>query len=273
MTKTYYRKSRTSKRGFFFLLIMIMLGVFIAFNIADIVSSFIIGKGSIFYNGNMYISSKTFYAISCGNFLGRSDAVKMSDQVSSKGGAGYVYLSGDYYVLLSMYASQMDANSVKEKLKSDNIDAKIINVNIPNLKIKFSDKDKNLTKASKEFLSAFDFLYEMSVEYDSGGVTFEQCKISILQKIAELDYIKKIEPSTKEGLCVKNKALKMIEILKNLSMVEKSGYLFNSAVKYAYFEIVFDYISMCKSISWFFGQKLLKCKYERIHRNKRTKYC
>ncbi len=249
MTKNYRRRYRGQKKGFFFLLSMLAIGVFIAFNIADIISSMIIGKGSIFYNGNMYIPSKTFYAISCGNFSKNDDAILQAGDVASKGGAGYVYHSGDYYVLLSMYASQVDAGSVKEKLKEDKIDAKIININIPKLTIKFSDSDKNLSKLSEEFLKTFEFLYDISIKYDSGSINYQQCKVYFTTKVAELEYAKNLSPTTKEGLVIKNKAIKMIELLKNLSLVQKDGYLLNSAIKYAYFEIVFDYISLCKSIS------------------------
>ena len=63
-----------------------------------------------------------------------------------------------------------------------------------------------------------------------------------------VEFVKNLSPTTKEGLVVKNKSLKMVEILKNLTLVEKEGYLLNSSIKYAYFEIVFDYINLCKSI-------------------------
>lgn len=248
MTKIYRRRFKGKRKSFLFIIFILLIGVIVAFNIADIISSMIIGKGSIFYNGNMYIPSKTFYAISCNSFSKKDDAILLAGDVASKGGAGYVYQSGDYYVLLSMYSSQVDAQSVKEKLKEDKIDAKIININIPKLEIKFSDSDKNVSLLAEEFLKVFEFLYDLSVKYDSGGISYEQCKVYLTTKIAELEFVKNLSPTTKEGLAVKNKSLKMVEILKNLTLVEKEGYLLNSSIKYAYFEIVFDYINLCKSI-------------------------
>lgn len=249
MTKIYRKKYSGQKRGFLFVIFILAIGLIVAFNVADVISSMIIGKGSIFYNGIMYISSKTFYAISCDNFAKKDDAITLAGTVASKGGAGFVYQSGDYYVLLSMYSSQVDAQSVKEKLKEDKINAKIININIPKLEIKFSESDKNISKLAKEFLDCFEYLYDIAVKYDAGSLTYEQCRVYFTTKIAELEYVKGLDPTTKEGLEIKNKALKMIEMIKNLTLVSKEGYLLNSAIKYAYFEIVFDYIVLCKSIS------------------------
>ncbi len=249
MPKNYHKKYSRKGKGFFFLLAALAIGVFVCFNIADIVSSLIIGKGSIFYNGGAYISSKTFYALSNGSFSSKDKAIERAGKVSAIGGAGYVYRSGDFYVFLSMYSSQIDANSVKDKLKEDGVEAKIVNINIPKLNLKFSDKDKNLSTLAKEFLKAFDYLYEMSINYDSGKVSYESCIISLKSKVAELEYAKALNPTTMEGIKVKQKALKMIELLKNLSQVPKNEYAFNSGIKYTYFEIVFDYIALCKSKS------------------------
>lgn len=258
MTKIYRSKfRRKNKKGFLFLLVLIMLGLVVSFNIADIISSFIIGKGSIFYNGNMYLSSKTFYAISIDSFMHHDEALACAGQVAQKGGAGYIHQSGEYYVMLAMYSSQVDANSVKEKLKEDKVDCKIVNINIPKLSIKFSDDDKNIVKVAKEFLNAFDFLYDLAIKYDAGSISYEQAILTIKNKIAEMEYIKQITPSTKQGLIIKEKALKLIEMIKNLSVIGKNGYVFNSTIKYTYFEIVFDYINLCKSISWFLPAKLL----------------
>ncbi len=250
MTKIYRSKLRQkNKKGFLFLLVLIMLGLVVSFNIADIISSFIIGKGSIFYNGNMYLSSKTFYAISIDSFSNHNEALSCAGQVAQKGGAGYIHQSGEYYVMLAMYSSQVDANSVKEKLKEDKVDCKIVNINIPKLSIKFSDDDKNIVKVAKEFLNAFDFLYDLSIKYDAGSISYEQAILTIKNKIAELEYIKHTTPSTKQGLVIKEKALKLVEMIKNLSIIEKTDYVLNSTIKYTYFEIVFDYINLCKSIS------------------------
>ena len=75
MTKIYRRRFKGKRKSFLFIIFILLIGVIVAFNIADIISSMIIGKGSIFYNGNMYISSKTFYAISCNSFSKKDDAI------------------------------------------------------------------------------------------------------------------------------------------------------------------------------------------------------
>jgi ATPase subunit of ABC transporter with duplicated ATPase domains len=97
--------------------------------------------------------------------------------------------------------------------------------------------------------SAFDFLYDLAIKYDAGSISYEQAVLTIKNKIAELEYIKQITPSTKQGLIIKEKALKLIEMIKNLSVIGKNDYVLNSTIKYTYFEIVFDYIKLCRSIS------------------------
>lgn len=277
MTKKYdeyiYKRPRKNKLGFFFLLVLICVGLVVALNIADIISSLIMNKGSIFYNSKYYISAKNYYAISAGSFRSQDEANTLASSVRQKGGAGYVHLSGDYYVFLSLYSSQIDANNVKDKLKEDGVNASIININVPRLTVSFASGEKDAYKMSEEFLKTYDFLYDLSIKYDSGSIDYDSVISSINSKINSLGYCESVNAKSKEVITIKEKAKAMIQKLKSLAAVESGGYTLNSAIKSVYFDIVFDYIRMCKSISWFYFLKLLNYVYERIHRDKRAEYC
>ena len=253
MTKNYndyvYKRPKKKKFGFWFLIIMFCICLFVAFNVADIVSSLIIGKGSIFYNGKYYISSSTYYAVSIGSFKNQDEAESCATSVKKQGGAGYVHLSGNYYVLLAMYSSTIDAQSVISKLKSSGVSASIINVNIPRLNFKFSDKDKNLVKAAESFLDVYEFLYDLSIKYDSGSLSSDSVKMSVKSKIDELKFLQKLEPTSKEGLVIKENAIIIPQRLMQITNAPAENYQLNSEIKYVYMQIVFDYIKLCKSLS------------------------
>ncbi len=253
MTKNYsgksYKRYRKNKFGFLFFLCLLMIMVVITFNVADIVSSLIINKGSIFYNNTYYVPSQTYYALSVASFNDKAKAINFAQDIKVKGGAGYVKESGDYYVLLSMYKSQFDAQNVKAKLESEEMKVQILNINIPKLTFKFSESEKDAYKLSNEFLSCYDFLYDLSIKYDSGTIPYKDAINEINVKVSSLSYTQDIIATSKEVLSLKEKATTLINKLKNLSIVTSEGYIFNSEIKNTYFEIVFDYIDLCKSIS------------------------
>ena len=116
----YHRRKKNTgfKKGFsiFFVVGIVALSLVLMINIADIFSSLISNDKSIFSAGKIRISNSTMYAISVGQFADQQQAELLSTQVSSQGGAGYVYHSGDYFVFTSLYDSIVDAKSVVEKL-------------------------------------------------------------------------------------------------------------------------------------------------------------
>lgn len=256
--KRTYGYRRRGKFNLIFSIIIFCISCFIAFNIADIVSSLIMNKGSIFYNGKYYISSSTYYAVSAGAFKQKDDAENFASSVKLQGGAGYIHQSGDYYVLLAMYSSTVDANSVIQKLKEKDINAVVININIPKLNIKFSDSDKNIIKATESFLDCYKFLYDLSIQYDSGSLSVEGVKNKVRSKLDDLSFVQSLNPTTKEGLSIKEKSINTVQRLKTIINMSQENCELNSGIKYVYMQIVFDYISLCKSISWFIIKKLLK---------------
>ena len=66
------------------------------------------------------VPAKTFYAIQSGVFDDKQNAQTEADAVKQRGGAGYVYEdNGKYRVLMSVYKTEDEAKTVKDKLLND----------------------------------------------------------------------------------------------------------------------------------------------------------
>ena len=254
MTKKYskhsYRAGYKSNTSFVFLVVLFSIFVFVAFNIADIFSSLIMNKGSIFYNNKYYISAKTYYAVSLGGYQSLDEAKLNASQVALKGGAGYIHQSGDYYVILSLYKSRIDADSVVEKLKSnDAVNAIIVNVNIPQLTVNFSNNEALLEDMCKEFLDCYEFLYDLSIKFDSAIIQYENALQEIKNRVNGYKKYEELNCTSWEAISIKENFKQLVQRLNSLIITQNDNYLFNSRLKYTYLQIVFDYIFLCKSIS------------------------
>ncbi len=224
-------------------------------NIADIFSSLISNDKSIFSSGKIRVSNTTMYAVSVGQFETEQQAQTISQQISSQGGAGYVYHSGDYFVFTSLYDSIVDAKSVVEKLKTDQVQAKIVNINIPAITLSYKGKSReDILTCIEFFKQAYQELYSLSIEYDSGKITTLQVKDKIVQLVAKSKQIlnQSSRLVSKENkpqlLLLENKLMSVNLVLQNLYDFQPQGLYFNSAIKYTYFKIILLNIEYAKQV-------------------------
>ena len=256
--KFNYLKSRSKfKSGIsiFFIIVFLLILSLIVVNIADLISSLISGNTSIFNGSKIRITSNTMYAVSLGQFSTKNDAETLANNVASQGAAGYIYQAGDYFVLTSMYDSIIDANSVIEKLKNDNLEAKIVNINIPTIILDYKGKFSNELIESIEFFKiCYKKLYDLSINFDSGEITSGQTKQSILDLLSQAKQMQKTTQQMMQQekldflINLDNKMLSLVTILDGLYVTDNQNLMFNSAIKNCYFKIIMLNVTFAKQV-------------------------
>lgn len=248
-------KSRAKKVSFIFLLVFIVVFVLVVFNVADLFSSAITNKGSILYGEKIRISNTIYYGVSLYNSTEKQKSEEQAKDIIKQGGAGFVYCMGEYYVLGGIYLSHEDAVEVKEKLVSDNIEAKIININVPviNLNYKGAHKKEN-EEVFSLFKTLFDSVYSLSIDFDLGDITMQELKSNI-NKIS-VDFSEKI--SNFDAIYQKEKFDFQKEIIDALGRVKVSintilthngaDLTLNSKIKNVCCSIVNEYYNLAKVI-------------------------
>lgn len=261
MTTHFYHKSKNKKRhkhfgvSSVFWIGIVLIVCLIGINFADIISSLLSYKTSIFSGGKIRVPNSTMYAISLGQVSEITQAEDLANKVIKQGGAGYIYQSGDYFVFASLYDSVIDAKSVVDKLKQDNTQASIVNINIPVIKLNYKGKyEKQLLDGIGFFKKCYQELYKMSLAYDSGQITTAKLKDQISSLISlskqTQNSIEKIinKENNTCALMLENKLLSITSLLEKLNITPAEGLLINGNIKNCYFKVIFLNIEYAKQV-------------------------
>ncbi|MDR0850191.1 MAG: hypothetical protein LBN07_01770 [Christensenellaceae bacterium] len=241
------KPQKTRVLGTLFILALAGLSFFVILNIADFISSTLMSKSSIFYGGNVRTNGYVMYGICFYQVSGKPEAEALSKSIQNQGGAGYVNQQGDYFIYASMYSSFSDATSVKEKLGGS---AGIINISVPAISFKFGGNADEVVAAIGDLKKIYQSLYQTSIDYDQGVIdtigakgAIEDCMELVQQNIEKISDIK--DNKIKLVVSYLNKTLEHLEAL-----VQRGywGLEFNAAIKYAYFEAIFNNIALAKAL-------------------------
>lgn len=69
-------------------------------------------------DSTLTIARQSWYAVQVGSYESQAQADTAAEQLRKRGGAGYVYKSGSYRLLVSCYPSQEEAEEVRQKLQA-----------------------------------------------------------------------------------------------------------------------------------------------------------
>ena len=125
----------------------------------------------------------------------------------------------------------------------------IVNVNIPQLTVNFSNNEALLEDMCKEFLDCYEFLYDLSIKFDSAIIQYENALQEIKNRVNGYKKYEELNCTSWEAISIKENFKQLVQRLNSLIITQNDNYLFNSRLKYTYLQIVFDYIFLCKSIS------------------------
>ena len=119
------------KLSFLFIFIFLILFFLLIINFSDIFSTIITHKGSLFSNYKIETTSFSVYGVSIKDFNNSEEATEYSQYVIERGGAGFIYESGEHFVLANAYQSLNEAQEIKANLYEEglNFDKKLSNRN------------------------------------------------------------------------------------------------------------------------------------------------
>ncbi len=155
------------KLSFLFIFAFLMLVFLLVINFADIFSGIITHKGSLFTVTKIETLSYSVYGVSIKDFANEIEAENYADEVAEKGGAGYVYQSGEYFVLGNAYQSLNEATEIKANLKELGYNARIVNIKVDAISKSYRGSNlKLLTSCINWFRNCYNNLYEEGLNFD-----------------------------------------------------------------------------------------------------------
>lgn len=121
------------------------------------------------------VKKDVYYGIKMGEYDNIDDAKTTANIVSQAGGAGYVWVDGNKYVVLgSVYLNEVDCEKVVQNM-SENYKASVYKITLKKCKFVIEDISKkeqstisNLVKYTNQ---VFEQLYDISIDYDTGNIS------------------------------------------------------------------------------------------------------
>lgn len=184
-------KKKFKKKWFFpFIFSFLLLFVLLILNFSEFFSSTIIHKGSLFFGSKLETTSYSIYGVSIKDFDNLSDANIFGEYVKEKGGAGFVYESGEHFVLANGYQTLNEAQEIKTNLIKLGYNARIVNIKVDALSKNYKGKNqKKLTNALNFFRKAYDNLYEEDLNFDKKILDRKAINTSLAKNITNISAI------------------------------------------------------------------------------------
>ena len=139
-------ESKFKKNIAFFLLILVMAGIFVFLVI------------NIFNSGN---DKYTFYLLETDSYGKQSTAEHEAEDLKNRNGGGYVYYNEKYRIIAAVYLTESDCKKVAKNIKNVYSEAQCFKIS------KNVSKDRELYK---EMYSVISYLYNLNVAYDKTAI-------------------------------------------------------------------------------------------------------
>lgn len=133
------------------------------------------------YSSSVSIPSYKVYGVSLQNSTNKSSLENNAISFQAGNSAGYIYQQDNEFFLLGfIYENVNDAELVKNNLKSDDIDSKIISIEIPSQAISgdfSSDQKSILTNILKSNYEIYKDLYDVAISLDTNVFDKQKAKL------------------------------------------------------------------------------------------------
>jgi hypothetical protein len=198
------------------------------------------------------IAPFNLYAIQLGAFTSKENAEVAARELQAKGGAGYI-LNDKYFRLLAMgYASETDAQKVKQQLEKEGIESQIYSIAVPGVNMEITasaDKVSNVKSAFSLWIEKTRALEDIVKRLDTSAISVEDAKKGIEATIGAFN-------STLEQLKAYSATQESNHILAGLQELYQKGIeslngIFagnvvnrvatSSKIKYTYIDMVYRY--------------------------------
>ena len=176
---------KKGKFSLIFIIFFIVLFFLLVINVSDIFSSLITNKNSIFFTQKLEVPSFSVYAVSINDFDNFLQAEEYSNAVKEKGGAGFVYKSGEHFVFVSSYPSLSEAKEIKQNLLNLGYKSRIVNLKIDAILTNYKGDNLQFFLSSINFFrKAYNTLQTQTICFDKGEVSQSQVN-SCLAKLLD----------------------------------------------------------------------------------------
>lgn len=181
------RTNKQKKLSALFVFAFLILVFLLLVNFADIFSGIITHKGSMFSVNKIETASFSVYGVSIKDFNNSEDALVYSKTVVAEGGAGFIYKSGEHFVLGNAYQSLNEAMEIKQNLINLGYNARIVNIKVEALSRVYRGNNLSLlTTAINWFRNCYNLLYEEGLNFDKNLSTQNQVNGKIAQLLTNL---------------------------------------------------------------------------------------
>lgn len=172
-----------------------------------------------------------FYFLQANEFLNYKDASNLAYELQSKQGAGYIYYDGSYHVIISFYATIVEAESVLENIKNEYTNAKIFNISAQQFmeNSRYTNEEneqiKNMILTNENLINQ---TYNQILSFDKDEISKDILEVNMKNISDEyaknFENFKKILKNNKNYAIFLKKLTKIDENFKNLYNYAKNGF-------------------------------------------------
>lgn len=135
-----------------------------------------LGAFVVFGDTKIKINSRSYYAITLGEYEDKMKAEQVALGSNIQGAGGFVWEDGEkFWVIGNVYSTQSDAEKVMENLKDSkySVAIKVISMSKLNINMEmYNNEDMDIINNAFEIFDIiFDKLYDFSVRFDKGEIT------------------------------------------------------------------------------------------------------
>lgn len=190
MSKIRSKKHKKKLFSLIFVFVFCILFFLLIINISDIFSSLITNKGSLFYQKKLETQSYIVYSVSLENFDNIEEANLYAVKTQQQGGAGFVYESGEKYVLVSSYPTLSQAKEIKENLTNLGYNSKVLNLKVDELLIDYKGDNSALFLESLNFFkSTYQKLQSSTISFDKQSINQKELNSILASMLTQLSQL------------------------------------------------------------------------------------
>ena len=196
---SHKKKSKTFQ--IFFIIVLVVLFCLIIFNVSDLISSLITQEKSIFYKDKIETTSFTTYAVSINDYASQKEAENNSSTVKALGGMGRVYESGEFYLIVAIYPTLIEAGEIRDNLKNLGYNSKILNISVKEVFYDYEKGDKEIIVNSINiFRNTFLDLYDLVLKFDNDELSRRELDSNLATLCARITNVRESFLNNKNAL-------------------------------------------------------------------------
>ena len=146
--------------------------------------------GVAFYFIETREQTNEFYFVQIDEYLNYSTASKLSTEIQSKNGAGYIHFDGRYHVLASYYPTNEEAENVVEQVKEEYPSCSVYILECKKFKNKANlSKEENsaIVETLNKNLQAINRTYADTISFDKSEINEKKLSLNLQDLLSDYD--------------------------------------------------------------------------------------